>query len=104
MPAKSMLKLVRIPEPLGRTIDGLDELDRLERALLADVDGHRSVIELESLARALHLGPDAIERLCSLGLVAFAPEDLSPSRPGYSGHLPWPSDHLAPTAHQSENR
>lgn len=99
-----MLKLVRIPESLGRTIDRLDELDRLERALLADVDGHRSVIELESLARALHLGPGAIERLCSLGLVAFAPEDPSPSRPDYAGHAAWSSDPLAPAAYQSENR
>lgn len=103
MAAMSMLKLVRIPEGPGRTIDGLDELDRLERALLSDVDGHRSVIELESLARALHLGPGAIERLCSLGLVAFAPEDPRPSQVDRAGRAVRPERHQ-PRAYQSENR
>jgi hypothetical protein len=39
------------------------DIDRLERALLANVDGHRNVIELESFARAIGLEPDALERL-----------------------------------------
>jgi hypothetical protein len=44
-------------------------IDRLERALLANVDGHRNVIELESFARAIGLAPDVLERLRVQGLI-----------------------------------
>ena len=43
--------------------------DRLNRALLANIDGHRNVIELESFARAIGLEPDALERLRQQGLI-----------------------------------
>jgi hypothetical protein len=43
--------------------------DRIERALLSSIDGHRNVIELESVARALGLAPDALERLRAEGLI-----------------------------------
>lgn len=43
--------------------------DRVKRALLSSVDGHRNVIELESVARALGLQADALERLRLEGLI-----------------------------------
>jgi len=43
--------------------------DRIRRALLISIDGHRSVIELESFARALGLEPDALERLRREGFI-----------------------------------
>jgi len=46
--------------------------DRLTRALLANIDGHRNVIELESLARAIGLEPDALERLRRRGLIQLS--------------------------------
>lgn len=42
---------------------------RVKRALLSSIDGHRNVIELESMARALGLEPDALERLRGEGLI-----------------------------------
>ena len=48
------------------------DIDRLERALLSNVDGHRNVIELESFARALGLEPDALERLRVQGLIELS--------------------------------
>ena len=45
---------------------------RVKRALLANVDGHRNVIELESFARAMGLAPDALERLRQEGLIDLA--------------------------------
>ena len=43
--------------------------DRVKRALLSSIDGHRNVIELESFARAMGLEPDALERLRGEGLI-----------------------------------
>ena len=43
-------------------------LDPLARVLLADADGHRNVIELESFARAIGLQPGVLERLRRRGL------------------------------------
>ena len=43
--------------------------DRVKRALLSNIDGHRNVIELESFARAMGLEPDALERLRGEGLI-----------------------------------
>ena len=43
--------------------------DRVKRALLSGIDGHRNVIELESFARAMGLEPDALERLRGEGLI-----------------------------------
>jgi len=43
--------------------------DRIRRALLANVDGHRNVVELESLARAMGLKSDALERLRREGFI-----------------------------------
>lgn len=37
--------------------------NRLQAALLSNVDGHRNVVELESFARALGLEPEAIDCL-----------------------------------------
>jgi hypothetical protein len=43
--------------------------DRIKRALLSNIDGHRNVIELESFARAMGLESDALERLHGEGLI-----------------------------------
>ena len=43
--------------------------DRVKRALLSSIDGHRNVIELESFARAMGLDPDALDRLRVEGLI-----------------------------------
>ncbi len=43
--------------------------ERIKRALLSNIDGHRNVIELESFARAMGLGSDALERLREEGLI-----------------------------------
>ena len=49
----------------ARETDG----ESVKRALLSSIDGHRNVIELESVARALGLEPDALERLRGEGLI-----------------------------------
>lgn len=46
--------------------------DRVKRALLSSIDGRRNVIELESVARAMGLAPDALERLRREGLIDLA--------------------------------
>ena len=51
-------------------MDGPLTVMQLRRALLANVDGHRNVIELESFARAIGLQPDVLERLRREGLRA----------------------------------
>ena len=43
--------------------------DQVRRTLLASIDGHRNVIELESLARAMGLDSDALEHLRREGLI-----------------------------------
>ena len=47
-------------------------LDSVERALLGTINGRRNVVELESVARAMGLGPDALESLRLRGLIDFA--------------------------------
>lgn len=46
--------------------------ERVKRALLSRIDGHRNVIELESFARAMGLEPDALQRLRFEGLIDLA--------------------------------
>ena len=46
-------------------------LDRVERALLATIDGHRNIVELESVARAMGLDPATFEHLRLHGLIDF---------------------------------
>jgi hypothetical protein len=48
------------------------EPDRIRRALLTNIDGHRNVIELESFARAMGLESDALERLRREGFIDLA--------------------------------
>ena len=43
--------------------------DRVRRALLSSIDGHRNVVQLESVARALGLEADALERLRGEGFI-----------------------------------
>lgn len=49
-------------------------LDRIQQALLATLDGHRSIVELESVARAMGLAPATFEHLRRQGLIDFASE------------------------------
>ena len=46
-------------------------LDPAQRALFGTIDGHRNVIELESVARALGLRTDALEAFRQAGLIRF---------------------------------
>ena len=48
------------------------ESDHVRRALLAKIDGHRNVVELESFARAMGLDSDALERMRREGLIDLA--------------------------------
>ena len=48
---------------------GASKADCIKRVLLSNIDGHRNVIELESFARAMGLGDNAIERLRLEGLI-----------------------------------
>jgi hypothetical protein len=52
-------------------------MDRIQRALLSMVDGHRSVVELESVARAMRLPVDALEELRQNGLIEFAADQAA---------------------------
>jgi hypothetical protein len=45
------------------------KLDRIQQALLATVDGHRNIIELESVARAMGLAPSTLETMRQEGLI-----------------------------------
>jgi hypothetical protein len=45
--------------------------DLPQRVLFQTIDGHRNVVELESLARALGLRPDALEVYRQAGLIRF---------------------------------
>ena len=49
-----------------------ERLNLRQRVLLGAIDGHRNVIELESVARALGLRADAMEVLRQAGLISFA--------------------------------
>lgn len=50
--------------------------ERVKRALLSNIDGHRSVIELESFARAMGLREDALRLLKQQGLIELHAEPL----------------------------
>lgn len=52
-------------------------LDRVQQALLATIDGHRNIIELESVARAMGLAPATFENLRRQGLIDFPVVALS---------------------------
>lgn len=52
------------------------KLDRLQRALLATIDGRRNIVELESVARAMGLAPSTFEQLHRQGFINF-PDDAS---------------------------
>jgi hypothetical protein len=60
---------IRTPKAIQGLLIRNADIDRLERALLANVDGHRNVIELESFARAIGLDPGVLERLRIRGLI-----------------------------------
>lgn len=62
-----------VATPAARlSLSGADVgLNPVERALLAVIDGRRNMVELESVARALHLGPDALAHLQARGLIVF---------------------------------
>ena len=62
---------IPIPTPKALLLLGARgaQHDRVRRALLATIDGHRNVIELESLARAMGLDSDALEHLRREGLI-----------------------------------
>jgi len=55
-------------------------IDGIRRALLSTVDGHRSVVELESVARAMGLGPSALEQLRMEGLIERVAATTPPCR------------------------
>lgn len=44
-------------------------IDRVRQALLSTIDGHRNVIELESVARAMGLEPGALDDLRRQGFI-----------------------------------
>ncbi len=48
-------------------------IDRIHQALLSTIDGHRNVVELESVARAMGLDPDALDRLRQQGFIELTP-------------------------------
>jgi hypothetical protein len=54
-------------------------IDRVHRALLSTIDGHRNVIELESVARAMGLEPDALDVLRQQGFIDLAATGSSDS-------------------------
>jgi predicted homoserine dehydrogenase-like protein len=56
----------------GPWLDEVDaKSDRVWRVLLSTIDGHRNIVELESVARALGLHPEALENLRQRGLIDF---------------------------------
>ncbi len=55
------------------------KLDRVQRALLATIDGRRNIVELESVARAMGLAPATFERLRHQGLIEYHVEAGSPT-------------------------
>jgi hypothetical protein len=48
---------------------GSAQRDRAKWALLSQIDGHRNVVELESVARAMGLDSGVLERLRCEGLI-----------------------------------
>jgi hypothetical protein len=67
---------VPVPVQTAKAFQLLDgcvaEIDRIRRVLLANIDGHRNVVELESFARAMGLESDALLRMRREGLIEFA--------------------------------
>ena len=55
------------------------ELDRVHQALLSTIDGHRNVIQLESVARAMGLPDRTLADLRSQGLVNWESVGERPS-------------------------
>jgi hypothetical protein len=55
------------------------QLDRVQRALLATIDGRRNIVELESVARAMGFAPATLEHLRRQGLIEFHVEAGSPA-------------------------
>jgi hypothetical protein len=72
-PEESIMSPLPIPTQTPKALQWLSVhdagTDRMRRALLANIDGHRNVIELESFARAMGLEADALERLRRDGLI-----------------------------------
>jgi hypothetical protein len=58
-------------------------IDRIHRALLSTIDGHRTVVELESVARAMRLAPGALEHLREQGFIEMARSTAPHSGAGY---------------------
>ena len=54
-------------------------IDRIQQALLSTVDGHRNVIELESVARAMRLAPGALEHLRAQGFIEITASAAAPA-------------------------
>ena len=48
------------------------QLDRTQQALLSTVDGHRNVIQLESVARAMRLPDRTLEEMRERGLLVWS--------------------------------
>ena len=68
------MNLLPAPVITPLALDWLATRDRLnpaQRALFSTIDGHRNVVQLESVARALGLRPDALETLRRDGLICF---------------------------------
>jgi hypothetical protein len=63
-------------------------IDRIHQALLSTIDGHRNVVELESVARAMGLDPDALNRLRQQGFIELAPTAAVTSSGGLDGSNP----------------
>lgn len=55
------------------------KVDRVRRAWLATVDGHRNVIELESVAKAMGLPESTLGDMRAQGLVNWDSSGESPS-------------------------
>ena len=56
--------------------------DLVWSALLSTIDGHRNIVELESVARALGLEAGALERLRQRGLIDYLNSPPQSSRSG----------------------
>ena len=71
-----MMNPVAIPTQTAKALQPLGgrvtESDRIRSVLLANIDGHRSVIELKSFARALGLEFDELSRSLREGRIDFA--------------------------------
>ncbi len=60
-------------------------LDRVQQALLSTIDGHRNIVELESVARAMGLAPATFEQLRRQGLIDFPAVALGAEGGGFGG-------------------